>query len=58
MLMLAELYLKERNAADIAEILARHSLSIKAQPRAWKALAGALRVQGREAEAAMAELKA
>ncbi|MBR6467756.1 MAG: tetratricopeptide repeat protein [Desulfovibrio sp.] len=58
MLMLAELYLKERNAADIAEILARHSLSIKAQPRAWKALAGALRAQGREAEAAMAELKA
>ncbi len=58
MLMLAELYLKERGAFEIAEILARHSLSIKAQPRAWKTLAGALRAQGREAEAAMAELKA
>lgn len=58
MLMLAELYLKEHGAADIAEMLARHSLGIVSQPRGWALLAEALRRQGRDEDAALCEVKA
>lgn len=58
MLMLAELYLGEKGAADIAEILVHHSLSLVNQSRGWHVLARALRAQGRDDEAVQAELKA
>lgn len=58
MLMLAELYLKEHGAADIAEMLARHSLGLANQAHGWAVLADALRAQGKDEEAALCEMKA
>lgn len=58
MLMLARCYLDAPGAADIAELLARHCLSIAPRPAAWEVLARSLDLQGRGEEAAAARLKA
>ena len=58
MLMLASLYLEEPGAADIAELLARHCLTIAPLPAAWETLARALDAQGRPEAAAAARLRA
>lgn len=58
MLMLAGLYLEDREDPTLVELLARKSAALTDRPEAWKMLAEALRRLGREDEARGAELNA
>ena len=58
MLMLAGLYLEDREDPTLVELLARKSVALTDRPEAWKMLAEALRRLGREDEARDAELHA
>lgn len=58
MLQLADLYLEGDEDPGVAEALARRSLALRDVSAAWTTLARALRIQGREDEARMAEGRA
>ncbi|MBQ7617756.1 MAG: tetratricopeptide repeat protein, partial [Desulfovibrio sp.] len=58
LLMLAKIYLEGGEDPEIAESLARKSLSLQERPEGWQVLALALRSQGQEERATQAEARA